>query len=120
MSASALFLGIVLAVATSAFKPAVKNSKGFTVYTFAYTGPSDYSPAHVADVANWSYTGSSTLCDNNPEKACTLQATDSYVDASGTPVLESSINITTGTGPNGKAYVSSIADNMGTISNSTD
>jgi hypothetical protein len=120
MSASALFLGIILAVATSAFKPALQNEQGFTVYTFAYNGPVAYTPAQVADVNNWTYVSSGTLCDNTPDKACRIQATDSYVDASGTPVLQSTINISTGTGITGKAYVSAIGDSMGAISNSTD
>lgn len=120
MSASALFLGILLAVATSAFTPIHKNAKGFTMYTFFYSGP-DYSVSNVEDQANWTYTSNNTLCDDVNDKACRLQATDSYVDLSGaTPVLDATIAINASTGGTGKAFVSSIADSQGAISNSTD
>ena len=120
MGASALFLGIVLAVATSAFKPAVQNEKGFTVYTFAYSGP-DYSITNVQDEAYWTYTPSSSLCDNTLEKACRIQATEDFVDLSGSmPVLDPAINIVASNGGTGKAYVLTIDDDHGTVSNSTD
>lgn len=119
MGATALFLGIILAVATSAFKPMNKNANGRTMYTFYYSGPTDYSQAHVEDEANWTYVASSDLCDFTDEKACRLQIDESYVNNPTTsPSLKSSANIAADVNSTyNTAYVISTADNNAVISN---
>ncbi|MGF7231363.1 hypothetical protein [Arachidicoccus sp.] len=116
-----LALGVALVLATSAFKEAPVNKSGETMYTFQYNAPSGlhpYSAANVENVANWSYT-SSTSCNGTNVKACGLQVPESYVDdPTGSPTLDASINISaTESSPN-VAYVSGTdAGTDATISN---
>jgi hypothetical protein len=118
----AIALGVGLVMVTSAFTkaPQTKTAQGnYTSYTFEYSGP-DYTVAHVEDPSNWTYTTSSPSCSGN-QIACSLQATDSYVDVSGSsPVLKSTINIqaTLVPGPN-TARVTGMDDPNGSFSNQT-
>nr|MBC7614375.1 hypothetical protein [Pseudopedobacter sp.] len=120
MSASALFLGIVLAIATSAFKPMPQNENGRAMYTFYYSGPTDYSKANVENEANWTYVASTDLCDFIDEKACRIQIDESYVNnPTSSPTLKSSADVLTNTDlTHSTAYVISTADNGAVISNS--
>ena len=117
---AAMVMGVALALVTSAFNTPHKTKGGATLYSFEYNPPATdpYSVANVENVSNWVYTASSPGCSGNQE-ACSLQASDSYVDNSGSsPVLESSIDIqAVNTPATGTARVSSIADQNGSFAN---
>lgn len=87
------------------------------MYTFEYTGP-DYTVDHVKDINNWTYEADAPSCSGS-QKACSLQATDDYVDDSGSsPVLKSTISIQAMLTPlTGTARVTSIADPNGSFAN---
>lgn len=115
----AIVTGVALVTATSAFKEAPKSKSGATLYTFYYNS-SDYSTSAVENEGNWTYTPSSDLCSFDDEKACRIQVTADYVNNPGTsPSLKTSANVTATDNPShpGTAYVSSIADADGVISN---
>ena len=118
----AIAFGVVLVLVASAFKKAPNTNTvhgKYTLYTFQYSGP-DYSVAHVEDPANWTYVSLSPGCSGN-QKACSIEASDTYVDASGSaPVLKSSINIQAVLTPaTSTARVTSIADPNGGFANQT-
>ncbi len=114
-----LALGVALVIATSAFKEAPKDKSGDPLYTFQYTGPSDYSQTEVEDVSNWAYTADTDPCDNHNVEACKVQVPESYVDnPTSSPTLDASINIGATVSSNGTAYVSSTdAGSSAVISN---
>lgn len=121
LPACAVAMGVALVLATSAFKEAPTNKSGETLYTFQYNPPAGmhpYAQANVENVANWSYT-TSTTCNGLNVEACGLQVPESYVDdPTGSPTLDASINISATESSANVAYVSGTdAGSAATISN---
>ncbi|WP_162923686.1 hypothetical protein [Arachidicoccus soli] len=121
LPACAVAMGVALVMATSAFTKAPTNKSGDTLYTFQYNAPSGmhpYSQANVENVANWSYT-TSTSCNGVNVEACGLQVPESYVDDPiGSPTLDASIDISATESSSNVAYVSgTAAGSNATISN---
>lgn len=116
----AIVTGVALVMVTSAFKQAPKDKSGDTLYTFQYNPPATnpFSVTNIENVSNWSSTSTSPGCSGN-QKACSIEATDDYVDNSGSsPVLKSTIDIQATLTPlTGTARVTSIADPDGSFAN---
>ncbi|AYD49068.1 hypothetical protein D6B99_16455 [Arachidicoccus soli] len=118
---AAMAVGVVLALATSAFNKVPKNKSGDTLYTFQYNAPvtNPYSQTNVENKANWSYTAGTPSCDDNDQQACSFEVSSNSVDipTMGDPTLKSSFSITAQEYDPSDYYVGSTSDNDATIVN---
>ncbi|MGN6804011.1 MAG: DUF6520 family protein [Ginsengibacter sp.] len=112
MPVFAIALGLVLALATSAFKQAPKDQNGVDTYLFEYDISQPYDVSHVQDKANWDLNQNAAGCDQTNQEACTIRVPESDVDNPGpSATLKSSFSITAATNSStGTAYVSSLSD----------
>ena len=111
------FLSVAVAIIGFAFTKPVKHT--FSNYLFQYTAPGgSYTIANVTDKTKWAFVSvdGTPSCDATPEKACQLLFEAAGVDASGTPILNSSASITAVESITNVAYVTGGTD-INTISN---
>jgi hypothetical protein len=108
MPVFAIAMGLVLAMATSAFKEGPKDKNGFDLFTFKYNPPENqtnpYAPEFVQDESNWEYTTDDSHCSNDDVKACRIFVPAEFVNPDNS--LNSSIDIVAD-GSSTQAYVES-------------
>jgi hypothetical protein len=108
----AIAMGLVLAMATSAFKETPQKINGVNTYLFEFDSSQPYDVAHVEDKSNWDLNQSAAECDQTDEEACTIRVPEADVDNPGpSATLKSSFSISATTNSTtGTAYVSSLSD----------
>lgn len=107
-------LGLVLVFGGSAFKADSKRVQ----YTFQYTG-SDKSRTEVEKESNWTYSPNAAGCDQIQQEACLIRVDASFVNTSGTPTLDPSLNLIASPHTSTRAYVVSSDDGDMDIENKT-
>ena len=107
-------LGLVLVFGGSAFKADSKRVQ----YTFRYNS-SDKSQAEVEKESNWIYSPSSAGCNQVQQEACIIHVDQSFVNTSGTPTLDPSLNLLATPYTSTQAYVTSSDDGDMDIENRT-
>ncbi|MCZ4243542.1 hypothetical protein [Pedobacter punctiformis] len=111
--------GLAIVFIGAAFK--ADHAKTNT-YTFYYSGPS-FSKTDVENENNWIYDSSNeTVCDDTPQKACTIQVSDTFVNnPASAPTLKTSTNLSAQLHTTlGTAYVIGSADENMLITNRAD
>jgi len=106
--------GLALVFGGSAFKADSKRVQ----YTFRYDG-SIKSKAQVETLSNWVYDPNATGCDEVQQEACIIHVDQAFVNTSGTPTLNASLNLVATPVTSSRAYVSSSDDDTMEIQNRT-
>ncbi|QPH38651.1 hypothetical protein [Pedobacter endophyticus] len=107
-------LGLVLVFGGSAFKADSKRVQ----YTFKYNS-ANKSKAQVETLSNWIYDPSAAGCNEVQQEACIIHVDQAYVNTSGTPTLDPSLNLVATAFNSSRAYVSSSDDDTMEIENRT-
>ncbi|MFC3560194.1 hypothetical protein [Pedobacter jamesrossensis] len=106
--------GLALVISGSAFKADSKRVQ----YTFRYDG-ANKSKAQVETLSNWIYDPSAAGCDEVQQEACIIHVDQAFVNTSGTPTLDPSLNLVATPYTSTRAYVSSSDDENMDIENRT-
>ena len=107
-------LGLVLVFGASAFKEDSKRVQ----YTFKYTA-ANKSKAQVETLSNWTYEPNAAGCNEVQQEACIIHVDEAYVNTSGTPTLDPSLNLAATALNSSLAFVSSSDDDTMRIENRT-
>jgi hypothetical protein len=107
-------LGLVFVFGGSAFKADSKRVQ----YTFQYNSL-DKSQGEVQKESNWIYNPNAAGCNEVQQEACLIRVDASFVNTSGTPTLDPSLNLIATPHTATRAYVTSSDDGDMEIENKT-